>query len=573
LANVRYQPVAPAFQSDDFMRGEKDQGAWQILAGTWSVRATGNPRMGANPFTYQCKRGQGLALSATGLPFWDDYEFQVSAKPGANTGSVGVAFHLRDKANYLLVRWRVGKAPAKGDKAVEIVRARGGKETVLAQGDGCLVPGQWYRLGVGTQDGVATAYLDGRKLVSAKDESLGSGKVALLVRDGEAEFDDMAVRPCTGNAGSALVELDGTVPRFAGTMDRDTWAGTALQWRADATHPGLFWRHGDFLGDVDVSFACDFSRELAPSATMSLLLAPRTGGADSGYALALHPTSAPVDAAKQQNYEVQLTWHGQPVAHGTVSAGVKPMLALRRVGADVVGLVDDHEAVRHSVSRPWRELTRLGFLATALRPRISGLRLRAGNTLDYYFDHAPTDWWVGSGTWELAVRWPCTPEWSWLAGESGGVAALWHKRRFVGDQTVDLHVGPRTVAHSENKHPREICRAFNVVLCGDGKDVNSGYSFVVGVGKDGSGATLSRGGKVVAREPAYRIYSDAHNQWINVRAEKQGDEVRLWVGDQRILSWQDPNPLPGGNLAVWTRDNGIMIPRVTIYYERSEVGG
>jgi hypothetical protein len=229
--------------------------------------------------------------------------------------------------------------------------------------------------------------------------------------------------------------------------------------------------------------------------------------------------------------------------------------------------------VRHSASGPARQLTRLGFLATDLRPRISGLRLRAGNTLDYYFDHAPTDWWIGSGTWELAVRWPCTPEWSWLAGESRGVAALWHKRRFMGNQTLDLHVGPRTVAHSENKHPREICRAFNVVLCGDGKNVNSGYSFVVGTERNGSGVTLSRNGKVVAREPAYRIYSDAHNQWINVRAQKDGNEIRLWVGDQRILDWHDPNPLPGGRLAVWTKDNGIMIPRVTVYYENSGMGG
>jgi hypothetical protein len=572
LANVRYQPVAPAFQSDDFMRGEKDQGAWQVLAGKWSVRATGNPKMGANPFTYRCERGQGRALSATGLPFWDDYDFQVSAKPADHTGSVGLAFHLRDKSDYLFVRWRVGNAPNQADNGVEIVRVSDGHEVVLAHAKGNLVPGQWYRLGVRTQDGVATAVLDGRDLVSAKDASLGSGKVALLVQDGEAEFDDMAVRPPLAATGPKLVELDGTIPRFAGTMDRDTWAGTALQWRADAVHPGLFWRHGDFLGDVDLSFACDFSKELAPSAAMALLLAPATGDADSGYSLVLHPATSPV-ATKQERYDVVLNWHGQPVTKRSVVSGARPALALRRIGSDVVGFVDDHEVVRHSASGPARQLTRLGFLATDLRPRISGLRLRAGNTLDYYFDHAPTDWWIGSGTWELAVRWPCTPEWSWLAGESRGVAALWHKRRFMGNQTLDLHVGPRTVAHSENKHPREICRAFNVVLCGDGKNVNSGYSFVVGTERNGSGVTLSRNGKVVAREPAYRIYSDAHNQWINVRAQKDGNEIRLWVGDQRILDWHDPNPLPGGRLAVWTKDNGIMIPRVTVYYENSGMGG
>jgi len=247
LANVRYQPVAAVFQSDDFMRGEGDQGAWDVLAGKWSVRATGNPKMGANPFTYRCERVQGTALSATGLPFWDDYELHVSAKPAANTGAVGLAFHLHDKGNYLLLRWRVGNSPTKKDGGVEFVRVRAGRETVLARGKRALVPGQWYRLGVRTQDGMATAYLDGEELIHAQDDLLMAGKAGLVVQDGEAEFDDMAVRPVLRTVGRELTELDGTIPRFAGTMDRDTWAGTALQWRADAAHPGLFWRHGDFL--------------------------------------------------------------------------------------------------------------------------------------------------------------------------------------------------------------------------------------------------------------------------------------------------------------------------------------
>jgi len=173
----------------------------------------------------------------------------------------------------------------------------------------------------------------------------------------------------------------------------------------------------------------------------------------------------------------------------------------------------------------------------------------------------------------LAIRWPCTPEWSWLAGEgkSRGIAALWHKARFLGDVTLDVHVGPRTVDHGDG-HPREICRNFNVVLCGDGRNVTSGYSFVVGAGKAGKGAVLTRNGKVVAREPAYRIYSDAHNQWINVRAAKVGREIRLWVDDQAVLSWQDPDPLTGGRVGIWTNDNAIMVPRATIFYTKSLTG-
>jgi hypothetical protein len=564
LGNLRYQPVAPAFLSDDFMRGENEKGAWETVSGTWSVRATGNAKMGANPFTYRCQKASGTALSVAGLPFWDDYGFQVSAKPDAKTGAMGMAFHYRDPKNYLLFRLRVGDA-AKDKGGAEIVRVLDGRESVLASGDGCLENGQWYRLAVQTRDGAVTARVDGRDVVSTRDDVLPSGKVGLVVRDCDADFDDAAVRPLLDTAETHMVELDGTVPRFAGTMDRDTWAGTALQWRASSQTPGLFWRHGDFLGDVDLSFACDFGGAGGTGATLTLLLVPRAGDVESGYALTMRPLGASAGQSDLVDYDVTWSRRGTLIGRSAVTAGPKPVLALRRVGANLTALVDDQTVLASWLAEERSECTKLGFLATGFMPRISGLRLEAGNVLDYYFDHAPTDWWVDSGTWELAVRWPCTPEWSWLAGESRSVAALWHKHQFDGDQTLDLHVGPRTVDHGD-KHPREICRAFNVVICGDGKDVKSGYSFVVGDGKSGSGATFWRKGKIVARVPEYRIFSDAHNQWINVRAEKRGATVRLWVGDQRLFSWEDPEPLPGGRLAVWTEDNAVMIPRVTIYH-------
>lgn len=562
IGGIRYQPVEPAFLNDDFMRGEREQGAWEVIAGKWSVRATGDPKMGANPFTYQGQQDHGVGLVTTGLPFWDDYVFEVSAKPTSDTGALGLAFHCRDGKSYLLFRLRTNKSAGQGEKGAELLRIEDGQETVLAQGNTCLVAGQWYRLAVRVRDGVVTACVDGREIVEAEDGQLPTGRIGLSVQDGGAEFDDVAVRPADRADSAALVELDGSVPRFAGTMDRDTWAGTALQWRADPLVPGRFWRRGAFFGDFDLAFACNFGEDAAPSAAFAFLLAPQEGSADEGYGVVLRRAQA---NGARGSYEVELTRNGSSMRRGTVSAGPEPVLAFRRTGLHLSVLVDGHEVLECPLAGFPAPLARLGFRAEGFLPRLSGLRLHADDVLDYCFDRAPTDWWVGSGTWELAVRWPCTPEWSWLAGESREIAALWHKRQFMGDQTLDLHVGPRTVDHGD-KRPREICRAFNVVICGDGQSVKSGYSFVVGADKNGGGATFYRNGKVVAREPGYRIYSDAHNQWINVRAEKQGATVRLWVGDQRLFSWLDPDPLPGGRLAVWTEDNSVMVPRVTIYH-------
>lgn len=566
--SLRYQPVEPPFLADDFMRGEKEQGAWEIAGGQWAVRATGDPRMGANPFSY---RGQarGLGVAVAGLPFWDDYAFAVSVRAASATGAVAQGFYWRDRSNHFLFRVRLGDAVSDPAGGAELVRVTDGKEAVLARGDGCLVKGQWYRLSVRISDGAIRASVDGAPVVTAEDRSLTGGRAALCVCDGDAEFDDVLVRSARDAADVGLTELDGSVPRFAGTLDRDTWAGTALQWRADPAVPGQFWRRGPFYGDVALSFRCALSESAAGPARMTLLLAPTEDLPQEGLEVTLaSPGPIAAAGAGRMDCDVELAVQGRPVGQRRLTTGAEPLLELRRTGQRLEVLVDGVQALEGVADEPARACSRLGFRAEGFRPRLSGLRLAAGNVLDYCFDRAPADWWVGSGTWELAVRWPCTPEWSWLAGESREIAALWHKRPFAGNVLVDLHVGPRTVDHGDGR-PREICRAFNLVLCGDGKDVNSGYSVVLGAGKDGVGATLTRNGHVVLRNPAYRVLSDAHNQWLNVRGERLGSAVRVWVGDQEVLAWEDPEPLAAGRVAVWTRDNAVMIPRVTIYCEES----
>jgi hypothetical protein len=39
------------------------------------------------------------------------------------------------------------------------------------------------------------------------------------------------------------------------------------------------------------------------------------------------------------------------------------------------------------------------------------------------------------------------------------------------------------------------------------------------------------------------------------------------VDNQEVFHVQDPQPLPGGHIAIWTRDNGIMVARVRVSAE------
>jgi hypothetical protein len=52
-----------------------------------------------------------------------------------------------------------------------------------------------------------------------------------------------------------------------------------------------------------------------------------------------------------------------------------------------------------------------------------------------------------------------------------------------------------------------------------------------------------------------------------------GKSVRLLVDGQLALSYEDPEPLPGGPVCIWTLDNGIMVARERVYYEGTEDRG
>ena len=94
--------------------------------------------------------------------------------------------------------------------------------------------------------------------------------------------------------------------------------------------------------------------------------------------------------------------------------------------------------------------------------------------------------------------------------------------------------------------------------------INSGYAFLVA--EKGVGARILKQGQVVAENRAFRLFSHGHNRWANIRVEKHNGRLRLFVEGQLAVE-TDPQPLSGGYAGIWTQNNGIMVPRVTLYYE------
>jgi hypothetical protein len=194
--------------------------------------------------------------------------------------------------------------------------------------------------------------------------------------------------------------------------------------------------------------------------------------------------------------------------------------------------------------------TSIGF-AGAL-PDLKGVDLETRHVYDYTFSTAPTDWKIASGVWEMTNRWSCSPGWSWFGGRSDEVAAIWNKRKLAGDQSAQMYFAFKMGMSGVSSWPEYPADAA-LTICGDGKSLSTGYTFIAGA-NDNTRSILMKNGEVVASSSA-----------------PEAVLPRLTDGnpgnDAMVLSYDDPAPLKGGQTAVWTLNNGLMLARVQLYYQ------
>jgi len=222
---------------------------------------------------------------------------------------------------------------------------------------------------------------------------------------------------------------------------------------------------------------------------------------------------------------------------------------------------------------------RIAFVNGGLPVDPGDLSLESYNVKDYTFSTAPRDWLITSGTWATTNRWMCQPQWSWYGGFANNApAAIWTKEEFSGDMEVEEYLCYKMgtdVVGRPYKNPNDMC----ISLCGDGGNLDSGYSFILGA-EHNTATRIMRGDKVLAQttDPANLLPSWAngqpslyrwHRHWWALRARKVGDLLQFYMDEHLMLEVHDPNPLEQGRVALWTYDNGIIIPRVKIYYQQT----
>ena len=217
-------------------------------------------------------------------------------------------------------------------------------------------------------------------------------------------------------------------------------------------------------------------------------------------------------------------------------------------------------------------------LENAASSAIDKVTVTSEHFKDYTFSSAPTDWFAGKGIWDITSRWPCQPGWAFLGGTGNQNPVLWTKHSYRGDIVAEYYGALRLdeeLLGSGNPyvHPSDI----NLALCGDGKSLGTGYSFVL-AGWNNTRTAILRNGKIVAETPNLVFIDPStrdsfHHHWFRVRAEKLGDRVRLWVDGRRALEYKDPEPLEGGRVGLWTFHNDLMVGRARLWYADEEQPG
>ncbi|MFH0939107.1 MAG: PDZ domain-containing protein [Planctomycetota bacterium] len=503
------------------------------------------------------------ALIATGETGWSDYIAEVAVKP-MGTGGMGLVVGMLSPQDYLVFRWRGPRG--RGDEIdavydkLELARVVAGKETLLAEKFGGYRPYEFYRMSVDWNGDQIVCLLDDNEIFKANAPGLKRGQVGLYALKGDPVFFDDVCVVSERHALIASRRPELTINQImAYEENMEVWANPALEWKRDlktgwATHRARFpgeqtvvLNHPKFK-TLNILTRCNGD---STSPQSGALFSIANGEARfQGESL----SSRPLKLASQSPGRVVVRDTGRQLEADIDS---QHLVATRAIASATGSLREDRIAIRGLQNISDSNL----------------VRVSSSNTLEYTFNTSPSDWKVSSGRWGLLNKWICDPRWSWFGGRTTTLAAIWNKLIFSGDISVDGYVA-LLMQKDQNHLPHERSGDYNFVICGDGVNLDSGYTLIFG-GDNNSWTRLYRQGKLVAESnrEEHRVFSDRirhpdkpelHQRWFHLKLEKIGNQVSFYRDDVLAFTFIDPNPLPEGRVGFWTLDNGFLLARVRI---------
>lgn len=540
---------------DDFI--SRSLSDWKVWDGMWMIKGG-------------VVNGQGkVAYLATGTRGWFNYE--ASASVAWVNGAAGIAFLCQDKNRHYLMR-----CLPRGDEAiVTLSLVENGNLRVLSTGRAKPWDGnKWHMLKVVAKDyGVLEAFVDGHIVTRAFDVSIRSGGIALYC-EGSANFGDVWVY---------FLEPRYKEPPVARQFIKEeymlSWATSRGMWSVSQSDGWFtYWCNGRFYGDgkkfgeTEIEF--DWLRALQYCRELEFSFGASGREFNSGARLKIsqldHPLQIRFVIQRGDNVLSQSDWKG--------SRDHKGSLLVRLIASSgyIVGLVEG-EPVIHALFDDWLSGNELAIRVGGRPIDITLFKLRPSNLIDTTFWRAPVEFYPVRGTWDIVPRWPCEVDWSWFGGLEDRVPVVWTKLRFIGDLVIEFYgnIGMDLPKEPGYSRPSDI----NISFCGDGINLNSGYSFIYS-GWDNSRSALLKGDRVLSESTQHHfLFPHNHNfsfhqRWFYIRIEKVGTQIRCYVNSPETKSEElvchvtDNNVLPGGHIALWSYHNILLVARLRIWYEQ-----
>lgn len=571
--------------------GQRTVARWADLAGRW----TGQP--GAEGHLdpgLRAAAGGGEDITLTGSTSWSDYKVTAVGQ-AAEGGGLGIVACYQSPEDYLLLRWGDSGAPARYRNALQLVRQKGGQETLLGQVQSGFRRNYWHNLSIECARGFVRCRVGDVPVFEWFDESLSGGKVGLLAANRQVVFDQLAVQFIPP---PERIEFTAQFTREDTMRD---WAQAAGSWQVAeaAQRGGVIWHRGEFWGDSRMTL--DAGLFGGPARTIKLTLAGQrpdgaapppaaaapegstamepemegssgapTAGAD-GYALVLVQAK---DGNKQLVGDIQVG--GRSVRRANFDADGAEQLAFVKRGRFMLVYLDDRCVLGYLDPSP-HPAAGLHAAIASKGPALDLERVdaRAEQLFDTSFVKAPWEWYVSKGIWETINRWKCDPRWSFFGGYDDPNPLIWSKDDYEGDIQVEAYMAVKMDLPGPPYylHPSDLC----VTVGGDGKDVRSGYAFLFAA-KNNTCSQLFRHGELVAQNdgpdakfkhvgPQGEGLTEFHRHWFHIVVRKAGGRVTCSVDGKQLVDVPDDGSAPRGKVALWSVNNGLMVARVKVWYQ------
>ncbi|HEY5996358.1 MAG TPA: family 16 glycoside hydrolase [Candidatus Deferrimicrobiaceae bacterium] len=160
------------------------------FSGAWAVRH--EPGIPA-PLNALCQTGSGdYPAIALGSRTYADAAVSVRFKAisGKEDRAAGVIFRVRDRSNYYIVRANAL------ENNLNIYKYVDGRRSVIREGTATIPSGVWETLRVEARGKRIRAFLNGKLVVEADDETFKAGRVGLWTKaDSQSCFAEFTVEP------------------------------------------------------------------------------------------------------------------------------------------------------------------------------------------------------------------------------------------------------------------------------------------------------------------------------------------------------------------------------------------